>query len=94
MRAGDAVSVGGTNFNVVNSTDFTTLKATFGKSFGQPGYDNRADFDNNDVVNSTDFTLLKGNFGQAGCGPAVDPGGSPSGGDPAAPAPGNGEKNK
>jgi len=69
MRAGDANSAGGTNFNVVNSTDFTTLKATFGKSIGQPGYDNRADFDNNDVVNSTDFTLLKGNFGQAGCGP-------------------------
>ena len=56
-------------FNVVNSTDFTTLKSTFGKSYGQIGYDARADFDNNDVVNSTDFTLLKGNFGQSGCGP-------------------------
>jgi hypothetical protein len=73
MRAGDAASVGATNFNVVNATDFTTLKATFGKSYGQPGYDARADFDNTDVVNATDFTLLKGNFGQAGCGPGIGP---------------------
>ncbi|MFL5734906.1 MAG: proprotein convertase P-domain-containing protein [Chloroflexia bacterium] len=71
MRAGDAMNVGVTNFNVVNSIDFTVLKATFGKSYSQPGYDARADFDNNDVVNSTDFTLLKGNFGQSGCGPGV-----------------------
>ena|SRR5438046_740574 len=73
MRAGDATSTGPTNFNVMNSSDFTSLKATFGKSYGQPGYDARADFDNNDAVNSTDFTPLKGNFGQAGCGPGVGP---------------------
>jgi plastocyanin len=73
MRAGDAGTVGSTNFNVVNSTDFTTLKATFGKSYGQPGYDARADFNNSDNVDSTDFTLLKNNFGQAGCGPNVGP---------------------
>src|SRR4029077_20882652 len=65
MRAGDAVSVGPTNFNVDNATDFTTLKATFGKAYGQPGYDARADFNNSDNVDATDFTLLKNNFGQA-----------------------------
>jgi len=67
QKAGDVVSVGATNFNVDNATDFTALKATFGKSFGQAGYDARADFNNSDVVDATDFTLLKANFGQAGC---------------------------
>jgi len=67
LKAGDALPTGPTNFNVVNSSDFTTLKTTFGKSFGQPGYDERADFDQTDVVNSTDFTLQKGNFGSQGC---------------------------
>ena len=52
----------------------TTLKASFGKSYGQLGYDARADFNNSDNVDALDFTLLKGNFGQSGCGPGVDPG--------------------
>ena len=66
MRAGDALSTGG-NFNVVNASDFTVLKNTFGKSYGQPGYDARADFNNTDNVDASDFSLLKGNFGAAGC---------------------------
>src|SRR5205823_892571 len=71
MKAGDAISSGPTNFKVVNSVDFTALKATFGKAFGQPGYDDRADFNNTDNIDATDFNLLKGTFGQSGCGPAV-----------------------
>ena len=63
----DALTTGATNFNVVNASDFTTLKNTFGKSVGQVGYDERADFDQTDVVNATDFSLQKGNFGSAGC---------------------------
>jgi len=57
MRAGDALSTGATNFNVVNSSDFSTFKFTFGKAYGQVGYDARIDFDNTDVVSSPDFTL-------------------------------------
>ena len=36
LRTGDS-----NNTNVVNTTDFTILKATFGKSLGQTGYDAR-----------------------------------------------------
>jgi hypothetical protein len=61
QRAGDA-----TGDNLVSAQDFSILKNTFGKSEGQPGYDDRADFNRDDVVNSGDFSLLKGNFGQGG----------------------------
>jgi hypothetical protein len=63
MRAGDC-----TNDNVVSGQDFSTLKNTFGKSSGQPGYDGRADFNRDAVIGSTDFNLLKGSFGQGGSG--------------------------
>ena len=59
------------NSNNTNATDFTILKNSFGKAYGQVGYDARADFNNNDVVNTTDFTLLKGTFGQGGCNPIL-----------------------
>ena len=64
MRVGDA-----NNDNVINAVDFTLLKSTFGKSMGDPGYDDRADFNGDLVVNSGDFTLLKGNFGIGGAPP-------------------------
>ena len=69
--AGDA-----NNDNVVNATDFTVLKGSFGKSSGQPGYDDRADFNGDLVVNVNDFTLLKSNFGLGGAPPIYpgDPG--------------------
>ena len=58
LRAGDC-----TSDNVVGGQDF---KNTFGKSSGQPGYDDRADFNRDGVVGSADFSLLKGSFGQGG----------------------------
>jgi len=61
QRVGDA-----NNDNVVNITDFSLLKASFGKSTGQAGYDRRAEFDGNGVVNITDFVLMKSNFGRWG----------------------------
>src|SRR5206468_984275 len=45
QRAGDA-----TGDNLVSAQDFSTLKNTFGKSVGQPGYDGRADFNRDTVV--------------------------------------------
>jgi len=60
--AGDA-----DNSNLVSSVDFSIMRASFGKSFGQPGYDARADLDNTDAVSSADFTLLRGSFGLGGC---------------------------
>jgi hypothetical protein len=56
QRAGDC-----NNSNVVNATDFSVLRATFGT-----GNDLRADFNRDGVVNATDFNLLRSNFGQGG----------------------------
>lgn len=62
LRAGDA-----DNNNLAASVDFNILRATFGRGFGQSGYDARADFNNDNVVNSVDFNLIRGNFGYVGC---------------------------
>jgi hypothetical protein len=65
MRAGDA-----NNDNLVNAGDFIILRNTFGLSFGDPGYDDRADFTGDQIVSSQDFILLRNNFGQGGAPPA------------------------
>jgi phosphatidylserine/phosphatidylglycerophosphate/cardiolipin synthase-like enzyme len=64
MRAGDA-----DNNNAVNVNDFNILKTTFGKTVGDPGYDDRGDFTGDQLVNTVDFNLLKGSFGQGGVPP-------------------------
>jgi hypothetical protein len=64
MRAGDAL-----DNNVVDVTDFSILRSTFGKSVGQSGYDDRADFNGDEAVNATDFSLLRSNFGTSGAPP-------------------------
>lgn len=69
MRAGDA-----NNDNVISALDFNILKGTFGKSVGDPGYDDRSDFTGDQAVNITDFNLLKGNFGQGGAPPILPTG--------------------
>lgn len=69
MRAGDC-----DNNNSVGVTDFNILRATLGKSLGQPGYDARADFSGDNVVNTSDFNLLRGNYGLSGGAP-IGPGG-------------------
>src|SRR5207253_6895657 len=69
MRTGDC-----DNDNVINVSDFSILKNTFGKTIGDPGYDDRADFTGDNTVNVTDFNLMKVNFGQSGA-PPISPGG-------------------
>ena len=64
QRAGDV-----NDSNLVDITDFSLLRATFGKACGDPGYDGRADFTGDCLVDITDFTLQRGNFGQAGPSP-------------------------
>ena len=54
------------NDNLVDISDFSLLRATFGKSCGDGGYDGRADFTGDCLVDISDFSLLRGNFGQAG----------------------------
>ena len=55
--------------NVVNISDYTALKATFGYLNTDPGYDGRCDYDGNSTIGLADFTALKTNFGQLGADP-------------------------
>jgi hypothetical protein len=64
MKAGDA-----NDNNLVDSPDFAIMKNTFGKGLGEPGYDDRADFDGTQVVGSSDFALMRANFGIGGAPP-------------------------
>jgi RHS repeat-associated protein len=82
QNAGDAVTSPSSQWNIVNATDFNTLK----NQFGQGGTNLSADFDNTGVVNTSDFNWLKQNFGQAGSG-SLRPGGAPGGGANKADAP-------
>jgi hypothetical protein len=64
MSVGDA-----DDDNTVSVSDFNILKGTFGKSEGQQGYDDRAEFTGDRTVSIADFNLLKGNFGFSGAPP-------------------------
>ncbi len=66
MLAGDA-----DNNNIVNVSDDNILKNSYGRTVGQPGYDNRADFNGDHTVNVSDFNLMRGNFGHAGQPPLM-----------------------
>ena len=61
LREGDA---DGDN-NVV-SADFFILRNTYNLASGDPSYDDRADFNENDAVTSADFFLLKDNYNEPG----------------------------
>ncbi len=64
MLVGDA-----NNDNLVNIVDFNTLKISFGKQAGQPGYDDRTEFTGDQIVNIVDFNLEKRTFGLPGAPP-------------------------
>ncbi|MBK8027555.1 MAG: DUF11 domain-containing protein [Chloroflexi bacterium] len=61
LREGDA-----NDNNIVNIVDFSVLALAYGKSSGQPTYDERADFNQDGFVGIGDFSLLALNFGLAG----------------------------
>jgi hypothetical protein len=64
MRAGDC-----NNDNMVTVQDFNTVKVTFGKMQGDPGYDDRADFTGDHIITVGDFNVQRSNFGQIGAPP-------------------------
>jgi Dockerin type I domain len=64
MLEGDA-----NNDNCITTIDFNTVKVSFGKAQGDPGYDGRADFNGDNQVGAQDFNLQKPNFGSCGPGP-------------------------
>jgi hypothetical protein len=59
--------------NVVNVGDFVILKNTNGIACSQPGFDARADFNNDCVVSAVDFSILKNSNGIAGCNQLLFP---------------------
>jgi prepilin-type processing-associated H-X9-DG protein len=61
LRGGDA-----SDSNSVNIQDLNMLKRTYERSLGQPGYDERADFDNSGSVDRLDLGILKSNYGKGG----------------------------
>ena len=61
MRPGDVNSD-----NVVDITDFTLQRNTFGRVCSELAYDARAEYNTDCIVDISDFTLLRQNFGQAG----------------------------
>jgi hypothetical protein len=69
MRAGDALTTGPANFDVVNAADFIVLKNSAGRFCTFEHCDRRADFNNNDVIDATDFSLMKSNYGSSGAPP-------------------------
>jgi hypothetical protein len=49
-----------------NILDLSALGGSFGKSLGDPGYNEHADFNRDDKVNILDLSTLGGNFGSSG----------------------------
>lgn len=64
LRTGDIV-----DDDLVDAVDFNSLKNSFGKVVGDPGYDPNADLNCDTIVDAFDFNWLKTNFGQGGSPP-------------------------
>ena len=52
--------------NCIRGDDFSILLASYWKREGEPGFDERADYDENGWVNAADFSLLRTNYWQCG----------------------------
>lgn len=52
--------------NFVKGEDFSILRTSYWTQQGQPGFDDRADFDEDDWVKGSDFSLLRTNYWQQG----------------------------
>jgi Dockerin type I domain len=57
LREGDA-----DNDDRVSGVDVSILVTTYGKSTGNPGFDARADFNDDGMVDAADFSLLSSNY--------------------------------
>jgi len=64
MRSGDMNSD-----NTVDTADFNIFRPAFDRGCGQPGYDDRADYNADCAVLAYDWYALKLNFGQSGAPP-------------------------
>jgi hypothetical protein len=66
---GNACDADYTQDGIVGSPDFGIMKAAFGKSIGQGGYNPSADVNADNIIGSPDFGFFKGQFGAAGSPP-------------------------
>jgi len=48
----------------IDITDFSLLRASFGRMVGEEGYNDSCDFNRDGIVDITDFSLLRQNFGE------------------------------
>jgi len=69
LNFGTLLEGDGVNNNVVNVFDLSLLASTYGKSFGEVGFDPRADFNNDGVVNIFDLSILASNYNLTGEAP-------------------------
>lgn len=63
---GELLEGDASNDNFVKGEDFSILRTTYWKNAGEPGFDPRADFDENGSVNAADFSLLRTSYWQCG----------------------------
>ena len=61
LREGDA-----DQDNLVLSSDFFLLRASYNTGFGDPSFNAQTDFNDDEIVTSTDFFLLRNNYNTAG----------------------------
>ena len=61
LREGDA-----DNDNRVAIADFSMLRLALGKAANNPGFDARADFNQDGLITIADYSLMRANFAQAG----------------------------
>jgi hypothetical protein len=54
------------NDNRIDGRDVSLLAAAFGKTQGQPGFNPRADLNEDDTINNADVNLLRANLGRRG----------------------------
>ena len=66
----DLMYVGDCNDNnTIDIADFAILSRSFGRSFGDPGYDDRADLNGDHTIDMSDLNFLRNNFGRIGALP-------------------------
>ncbi len=66
MQMGTLLEGDAWNDNRIDVHDLSILGAAYGTSAGSPGFDPRADFDEDDTIGADDLALLRANWGRHG----------------------------
>ena len=72
--SGNACDQDVNNDGVVGTPDFNAVRSGLGLSFGDPGYEELYDFNDDDTIDTLDLNILNGSFGSApGAGAQANP---------------------